>query len=300
MSENAYPNQTNQPGDARRPSGAGHILWNAAIVVALVACVLLFINNRQMAGTMATLDQHNQEQIAKLTQDLSQSSAAAQQSVASLARQSQETAAQAAASAEAHARQELRKTNSTLSAALAQQQQQSEQTQQQVAGQLSDLQQANTTAATKLGEISGDVTGVKNDVASTQSELAKTGTDLKRVMGDMGVMSGLIATNSSQLDALKQLGDRDYIEFDLKKTSARQKVGDIQLTLAKADPKRNRFTLQVLADDKTVEKSDRSINEPVQLYLAGNRQPEEIVVNQVKKDEVIGYVSVPKVRMARR
>lgn len=300
MSENAYSNQTNQPGDTRRPSGAGHIIWNAAIVAALVACVLLFINNRQMATAMAQLDQHSQEQIAKLTQDLSQSNAAAQQSVDSLARQSQETAAQAAAAAEAHARQELRKTNSTLSAALAQQQQQAEQTQQQVAGQLSDLQQANTTAATKLGEISGDVTGVKNDVASTQSELAKTGTDLKRVMGDMGVMSGLIATNSSQLDALKQLGDRDYIEFDLKKTSARQKVGDIQLTLAKADPKRNRFTLQVLADDKTVQKSDRSINEPVQLYLAGNRQPEEIVINQVKKDEVIGYVSVPKVKMARR
>ena len=109
-----------------------------------------------------------------------------------------------------------------------------------------------------------------------------------------------LTPESTVLDALKQLGDRDYIEFDLKKTSTRQKVGDIQLTLAKADPKRNRFTLQVLADDKTVEKSDRSINEPVQLYLAGNRQPEEIVVNQVKKDEVIGYVSVPKVRMARR
>jgi hypothetical protein len=144
------------------------------------------------------------------------------------------------------------------------------------------------------------VTGVKSDVASTQSELEKTGTDLKRVMGDMGVMSGLIATNGSRLEALKQLGDRDYVEFDLKRTSGRQKVGDMQLTLAKADPKHNRFTLQVLADDKTLEKRDRSINEPVQLYLAGNRQPEEIVVNEVKKDEVIGYVSIPKVKIARR
>jgi sortase (surface protein transpeptidase) len=70
--------------------------------------------------------------------------------------------------------------------------------------------------------------------------------------------------------------------------------------LAKADPKHNRFTLQVLADDKMLEKRDRTINEPVQLYLAGNRQPEEIVVNEVKKDEVVGYVSIPKVKMARR
>ena len=142
--------------------------------------------------------------------------------------------------------------------------------------------------------------GVKTNVASTQTELEKTGNDLKRVMGDMGVMSGLIATNSTQLNALKELGDRDYIQFDLKKSSAKQKVGDMQLTLAKADPKRNRFSIQVLADDKTVEKRDRTINEPVQLYLAGNRQPEEIVVNEVKKDEVVGYVAVPKVKMARR
>jgi hypothetical protein len=275
---------------------AGHILWNAAIVVALVAIVLLFINNRQLAGALAQLDQHDQEQIAKLQQDLAQTSAEAEKSVDSLARQTTDTAAQA----EARAKQDLRRTNASLSAALAKQQQDAEQTRQQMSGQLTDLQQANTTAAAKLGEISDNVSGVKTDVASTQTELEKTGSDLKHVMGDMGVMSGLIATNSTQLNALKELGDRDYVEFDLKRTSGKQKVGDIQLTLAKADPKRNRFTLDVLADDKTVEKRDRTINEPVQLYLAGNRQPEEIVVNEVKKDEVVGYVSVPKVKMARR
>jgi hypothetical protein len=275
---------------------AGYILWNAAIVVALVAIVLLFINNRQLAGALAQLDQHDQEQIAKLQQDLAQTSAEAEKSVDSLARQTTDTAAQA----EARAKQDLRRTNASLSAALAKQQQDAEQTRQQMSGQLTDLQQANTTAAAKLGEISDNVSGVKTDVASTQTELEKTGSDLKHVMGDMGVMSGLIATNSTQLNALKELGDRDYVEFDLKRTSGKQKVGDIQLTLAKADPKRNRFTLDVLADDKTVEKRDRTINEPVQLYLAGNRQPEEIVVNEVKKDEVVGYVSVPKVKMARR
>jgi len=297
---NVYPNQPSQPVvvSTRRP--AGQMAWNAAIVLALVGIVVLWVNNRQLAGAIAQLDQHNQDQIAKLTESLSQSSAAAQQSVDSVARQSQETAAQAAAAAEARARQEMRKTGATLSEELAKQQQLQEQAQQQVAGQLSDLQQANTTASTKLDQISGDVDGVKTNVASTQTELAKTGSDLKRVMGDMGVMSGLIATNGTQLNALKELGDRDYIQFDLKKTSARQKVGDMQLTLAKADPKRNRFTIQVLADDKTVEKRDRTINEPVQLYLAGNHQPEEIVVNEVKKDEVIGYVAIPKVKMARR
>ena len=275
---------------------AGHILWNVAIVVALVAALGLFISNRQLAGTLAQLDQRDQQQIATLQQDLAQSNAAAQKSVDALALQAQDSAEQTAA----RAKQDLRRTSASLSAALTKQQQDAEQQQQQLTGQLTDLQQANTTAAAKIGELGDNVTGVKSDVASTQSELAKTGNDLKRVMGDMGVMSGLVATNSTQLNALKELGDRDYVEFDLKRTAGRQKVGDMQLILAKADPKHNRFTLQVLADDKTVEKRDRSINEPVQLYLAGNRQPEEIVVNEVKKDEVVGYVSIPKIKMARR
>jgi len=275
---------------------AGHILWNAAIVVALIAVVLLYINNRQMATALAQVDQHNQDQMAKLQQDLAQAAADAEKTADSLGRQANETAAQA----EARAKQELRRTSANLSAALAKQQQDEEQQRQQVAGQLTDLQQANTSATAKMGEISDNVSGVKTDVASTQSELEKTGSDLKRVMGDMGVMGGLIATNSSQLDALKALGDRDYVQFDLKRTSGKQKVGDMQLTLAKADPKHNRFTINVLADDKMVEKRDRTINEPVQLYLAGAHQPEEIVVNEVKKDEVIGYVSIPKVKVATR
>jgi hypothetical protein len=56
----------------------------------------------------------------------------------------------------------------------------------------------------------------------------------------------------------------------------------------------------VLADDKRVEKRDRTVNEPVQLYVSGYRQPVEIVVNQVNKDEVVGYVSVPKVAAGRK
>jgi len=275
---------------------AGHILWNAAIVIALVAIVGLYIDNRQLAGALAQLDQHNQDQVAKLQRNLEESTAATEKSVDALAREAQDTTTQA----EARARQDLRSASARLSAALAKQQQDNDEQRQQIAGQLSDLQQTSTTTAAKLGEVSDNVSGVKSDVASTQSELEKTGSDLKRVMGDMGVMSGLIATNSTQLAALKELGDRDYVEFDLKKASGRQKVGDMQLTLAKADPKHNRFSLQVLADDKTLEKRDRTINEPVQLYLAGNRQPDEIVVNEVKKDEVVGYVSIPKVKMARR
>jgi hypothetical protein len=116
----------------------------------------------------------------------------------------------------------------------------------------------------------------------------------------MGVMSGLIATNAKDLAALRELGDRNYIEFDLAKAKGEQKVGGMVLTLKKSDPKRNRYTVEVMAEDKRVEKRDKTVNEPVQIYVGGDRQPNEIVVNQVKKDEIVGYVAIPKVTVARR
>jgi len=119
-------------------------------------------------------------------------------------------------------------------------------------------------------------------------------------MGDMGVMSRLIATNSKDLAALRELGERNYFEFDLKKPEMTRKIGDVTLVLKKSDPKRNRYTVEVLADDKRVEKRDKGINEPVQLYVSNSRQPYEIVVNQIGKDQIVGYVSTPKVKLARR
>ncbi len=112
--------------------------------------------------------------------------------------------------------------------------------------------------------------------------------------GDLGVQSGLIATNSTELAALKALGDRNYIEFRIAKSKQYQKVGNIQVQLKKADPKRNKYTIQLVADDKTVEKKDKTTNEPLQFYMSSARQPYEIVVNQVQKDLIVGYCRLPR------
>jgi len=190
------------------------------------------------------------------------------------------------------ARTEAQKQGEALSDRLAEQQQ-------QVSGQLDQLKSETTTASSKITEVSTDVDTVKQNVASTRADLDKTGADLKRAMGDMGVMSGLIATNSKDLDALRALGERNYFEFDITKAQGMKKIGDVMLTLKKSDPKRNRYTVDVMADDKHVEKKDKTMNEPVQLYVSGSMQPYEIVINQVKKDEVVGYLATPKVKVAR-
>lgn len=164
-----------------------------------------------------------------------------------------------------------------------------------------DNEQKSSQVEETLSGIKGDVGTVKTDVAATRTELSTTISDLKRMTGDMGVMSGLIATNSDEVAALRKLGEKDYFEFTLPRNNTAVKVGDIQLALRKADTKRNRFTLDVLSDDKRVEKKDRTVNEPVQFYTSSARTPYEVVVNQVSKDKVVGYLAVPKVKiMAKR
>ena len=290
---------TGQQGNSRRPS----ILWPIATTLALVAAGILGINAHRLEGNLAELQTRTQAQLANLNGQIAQANNENAQRLESAVQAARDSATSAAAQAES----EVRKTNAALSTKLAKQlaaqkkaQEAQQQTQEQVAGELDELKLATNNAKSKLSQLDTDVDGVTKDVASTRSELQQTGSELRRVAGDMGVMSDRIATNGKELGELRALGERDYVEFALKRNGGMKKVATIQLALAKADPKRNRFTLNVLADDKRVEKKDRTINEPVQLYVSGGHQPYEIVINEVKKDEVIGYLAVPKMRMARR
>jgi hypothetical protein len=166
---------------------------------------------------------------------------------------------------------------------------------------VSQIDQFKKETADQSSKVDETLTGIKGDVGNVKSELDQTVSDLKRTSGDMGVMSGLIATNATELQALKQLGEREYIEFSLTRKDQPQKVGTVQLTLKKADVKRNRFTIDVMADDRRVEKKDKNINEPIQFYTSHARIPYEVVVNQISKDKVTGYLAVPKVKiMAQR
>jgi chromosome segregation ATPase len=146
------------------------------------------------------------------------------------------------------------------------------------------------------GEVSGvktDVGAVKTDVASTKAELTETKAKLERTIGDLGVQSGLIAKTRDDLEYLKHRGDRNYYEFALSK-SRKAPVGTISLELKKVDAKKGKYTMNVYADDKTIEKKDKNMNEPVQFYSGRDRQLYELVVFGIEKDRVTGYLSSPK------
>lgn len=147
--------------------------------------------------------------------------------------------------------------------------------------------------------VNSEVAAVKTQADATKAELQKTISDLTSTKGDLGVQSGLIATNAKELRALRELGERNYTEFRIAKAKTMQKVGDLQIRLTKTDEKKNKYTVLVTVNDKQVEKKDRTINEPVQLLVPKYTQPFEIVVNEVRKDMIVGYVSAPKVQVAR-
>lgn len=148
--------------------------------------------------------------------------------------------------------------------------------------------------ANDVGTVKTDVGAVKNDVASTQADLADTKTQLTRVVGDQGVMSGLIATNHDELMELKRRGERNYYEFTLNKGKGPQNVGTIKLALKKVDTKHSKFTLDVSSDDRTIQKKDKTLDEPVQFYSGKKPELFEVVVNNMSKNQVSGYLSTPK------
>lgn len=168
-----------------------------------------------------------------------------------------------------------------------------------VSAQVNQVQQETATNRTKVEEVNTNLAAVKTQAEATKAELEKTIAALTRTQGDLGVQSGLIATNARELAALKALGEREYTEFDLRKSKTATRVGDLLVRLTKTDPKKNRYSIEVVVDDKRVEKKDKTINEPVQFLIPRSRFPYELVVNEVRKDQIIGYLSSPKAQVQR-
>src|SRR5712664_1904761 len=164
---------------------------------------------------------------------------------------------------------------------------------QKISAQLSQAQKENEE---KIGAVATEVGGAKKDIEATKTDLEATKGKLERSLGDMNVMSGLIAHNRDDLEDLRRRGDRNYYEFSLQKSKNAQRVGPVQMSLNKTDPKKAKYTVTVIADDKTIEKKDKTSGEPVQFYVKGSSRmaPYEIVVFDVGKNQITGYLATPK------
>jgi hypothetical protein len=147
-----------------------------------------------------------------------------------------------------------------------------------------NTQLASKASSDDVSKLGGDVTGVKTDLDATKSSI-------QMARSEMGT---LIARNHDEIDQLRRMGQRDYYEFTVTRKAGAQKVGSIQVELKDTNIKKNQYTINVLADDKSFEKKNRSVNEPIFFYTGGTRQAVELVINKVSKTTAAGYLSVPK------
>ena len=167
--------------------------------------------------------------------------------------------------------------------------------------QTAKLEQAQAQTVQQIGAVATDISTVKTDVggakasiAETQTDLAATKEQLQRTIGDAGVMSGLIARNHDELETLKHRGDRAYFEFTLQKGGKPTLLSNIKLQAKKVDDKHAKYTMMVSADDRNIEKKDKSLDEPVQFYTGKDPVLYEVVVNNISKNQISGYLSTPK------
>jgi DNA repair exonuclease SbcCD ATPase subunit len=228
---------------------------------------------------------NTQQKVEKLTADLGSSQA----QVAELQKRMQSAEAQ-----EETLGQKLGMTKKELS-------QRAAELQAQQRAAESRLESEQKASKEQIGQVSGevagvrtDVGGVKTDVASTKADLEATKAKLQSAVGDLGVQSGLIANTRGDLEVLKHKGDRNYYEFTLLRGAKPQPVATVSLQLKKADSKHGKFTVNVTADDKTIEKRDRTVAEPIQFYAGRDHLLFELVVWTVDKNKATGYLSTPK------
>src|SRR6266404_103373 len=132
--------------------------------------------------------------------------------------------------------------------------------------------------------VDGRVSGVRTDLETTQS-------DLKMARSELGT---LIARNHEDVEQLRRLGEREYIEFTIDTKNKPQKVGAFVVELRGTNLNKKRYTVSLIVDDVHIDKKNMPVNEPVFFHQGSDRRPLELVVNQVAKDKVTGYISVPK------
>jgi len=278
------------------PSGGGSG-WKVSVlfgvVIALIAAnVYLFVQLNNVRGDLARTRDSLLDELAKVREAHSLSAQSSRHTIEALRDQLEAQRRQvsmATGEARAEASRQVAETEQRLQAAQAAQAKVFD----------SKVSQVQQDADTKITAVGTEVSGVKTDVAATKSDLEKTIADLKRVNGELTGQGSLIATNQKELDALKTLGERNYVQFTLARGKNPQKVGDVLLELKKTDPKHNRYSLEITADDKKTQKDNRTINEPLQFYTSRAHQPYEIVVNDVRKNQIVGYLATPKVMNAR-
>ncbi len=129
-----------------------------------------------------------------------------------------------------------------------------------------------------------EIEQTRTDLASTQGDLTSTRTEL----------TGSIAHTHDELVLLEKKGERNYVEFDIVKSKDFHRAGPFSIRLKKADGKHQFADLELLVDDRDLSQKHVNLFQPVMFSTPGSPQPVEVVINDIGKNHIHGYVSAPK------
>jgi len=283
-----------------RLNGGVLVLLFLGLALALAGNVYQFVKGEHLGRDVALMQRGLQGQITRLSDATSGGFEVAQQRFQNMKELQDSTAV-----ALAETQSELRRSNSEVAERLESKNLELAQKNRELIAQLAALKQEtsaklrdtsaklqNTSAGLQTTKAKLDNTSAKLDQVS--SEIEKNRTDLKHVASNVSAISVKLPADTKRAAPARQPEERNYLEFDLLKTKIPTRIGEIQIAVRSTDPKKNRYTMDLYAGDQVTQEREGSVNEPVQLYLPGGRIPYEIVVSQVRKDEVVGYVAAPK------
>jgi len=279
------------------PSSSSPARKTAAFVVFLITLlvgnVYLYSKIKRSEVDAYTLQQKLEDKLAKLEKNSSYHLGNAQQEMQQLRSDLDEARTEAAKRAKA----EARRYTDRLSKNVASHQRTN---QEALMGEIRGVQEMVVGTGAQVEAVEGKITSVKDEIAETKSRLDSTDSVLNLTKDELQVMSEWVSSNSSEIGQLRDFNERTYLTFRLPKSGKMYKIGGVLMRLRKTEPKRHRFSIELLADDRKMVKKDHYVNEPLQFYIGDLKKPYEIVMTSVKKDQVMGFLATPKIQMARR
>jgi chromosome segregation ATPase len=273
-------------------SGKGLVLGTVIAALAVGNVYLISRVDRLQTET-ANLQSSLQQQIGGMQESSSLYAGQARRELEALRQQIEEARDEAAGRAQREARRHAEQVAKNVA-------QQQQRQQEELMGGIHDARNVADAANTEVQVVRNDLLGMQAEVEDTNAHLYETASLLEQTTDDVGEISGQVSDNRSEIASLRKMTERDRVRFQLSKSKQMQRVADIQLRLRDTDAKRNKFTIEILADDKTFVKKDRQVAEPVMFYMGDTAQPYELVITKMEKDGVSGYLARPKVQMASR
>ena len=264
----------------------------------LLGNILLMSKVRTLEDQAETERKMLRSEIAKLQDNVASNSGTQARQLREMRKDLEETSKTAAN----RARSEAQRQSSRVAKTIAEKQREQ---QDMLLGQLTGIDSETKNNRDSIETVKGSVDSVRSTLDENSSKLGETAAALESTSNELrGAIDGVgsdVEKHAATIEALRMKGERDVTSFVLAKSRLRTKVQDIQVRLRNADVSKGRYTLEVMADDRTFIQKDRYVNQPVEFYVIGASQPYEIVVTSVKKDQIVGYLATPKTtQMARR